>query len=108
MVFAVRRSHGPSWEPLSLHEQAQWLPHAYFIDDLVREGFVLLAGPLGADGALIIVEAADEAAVNARLEADPWTLSGHLITTSVLAWDVLVGEIADSTRTPREQDQPIV
>ena len=55
-----------------MREQDAWDEHAAFMDGLVEDGFVLLGGPLGADRALLIVDAASEEAVRERLARDPW------------------------------------
>ncbi|MGH3013080.1 MAG: hypothetical protein ACRDMY_14755, partial [Gaiellaceae bacterium] len=49
------------------------------MDGLVEDGFVVLGGPLG-DGerVLLVVEAADEREIEARLAADPWLPMGIL------------------------------
>jgi uncharacterized protein YciI len=62
------------------------------MDSLVEEGFVVLGGPVGeGDGeeALLVVEAADEAAVHARLAGDPWP-DELLRTASVRPWQVVL------------------
>jgi uncharacterized protein YciI len=74
------------------------------MDELADAGFVLLAGPL--DGSeqgrlrvLLILEAADEAEIHNRLEADPWATSGQVEVTSIEPWTVFVG--ADRLRLPQ-------
>lgn len=72
--FVVTCEHGPGWDDTrGIRQQAGWDEHAAFLDALVADGFVVLGGPLG-DGhrALLVVEAADEDDVRARLEPDPW------------------------------------
>jgi uncharacterized protein YciI len=73
--FVVEAGNGPGYDPArGRREQPLWDEHAAFMDRLVEEGFVVLGGPLGRDGdtVLLVVEAADEAAVRARLDEDPW------------------------------------
>ena len=87
-MFAVYEEPGPGWDTARpRREQEGWDEHAAFMDALVAEGFVLMGGPLG-DGerVLLAVEAADEAAVRARLAADPWEPAGLLTTGRVLPW----------------------
>jgi uncharacterized protein YciI len=59
------------------------------MDGLVEEGFVLLGGPVG-DGSrvLLAVEADDEAAVRARLAADPWEPLGVLRLERLEPWSL--------------------
>ena len=71
-VFAVLRAHGPAWKHgQPLEAQEGWLAHACFMDEMAAEGFIVLGGPLGTDGALLIIKAKDEGAVRARLRAAP-------------------------------------
>ena len=91
--FAVIRERGPAWDgALELDEQEAWAEHAAFMNGLVNDEFVRLGGPLG-DGAtvLLIVDAEDEAAIHARLAADPWTPMGLLRVTRVEPWEILLG-----------------
>jgi uncharacterized protein YciI len=105
MLFAMIRRGGPAWDTSRpLREQDGWGEHAAFMDALFDEGFVVLAGPLG-DGhrgqggdsehrVLLIFDADSEGAIDARLDADPWTPMGMLETVSVEPWDVLLGELS--------------
>jgi uncharacterized protein YciI len=90
--FAVIRRHGPAWDSSrSLREQDEWDEHAEFMDGLTDEGFIVLAGPLGDSGrVLIVIDAEDEAEVRARLAADPWTDTGLLVIERVDVWNVLL------------------
>jgi hypothetical protein len=72
--FAVTTVHGPGWDgSREIREQQAWDDHAVFMDDLVDAGFIILGGPLDdGDRALLVIEAADEDEVRARLGQDPW------------------------------------
>lgn len=100
-VFAVTMDKGPSWDPTrERREQRGWDEHAEFMDDLVEGGFVILGGPIG-DGeqALVIVEAADDGEVAARLEGDPWLTTGILQIGAVRPWAIwLDGRQRNQTR----------
>ena len=92
--FAVTNLHGPDWDPTrGLRQQDSWDEHAAFMDGLVEDGFVLLGGPLGADRALLIVDATSEEEVRERLAQDPWTPMRMLVVESVERWEVLLGEL---------------
>jgi uncharacterized protein YciI len=96
--FAVTNLHGPAWDPArGLREQDAWDEHAAFMDDLVDDGFVLLGGPLGANRALLIVEAASEEEARERLAQDPWTPTRMLGVESVEPWEILLGELPTSS-----------
>jgi uncharacterized protein len=93
--FAVTRERGPAWDASRpMRGQDRWDDHAAFMDALDEDGFVVLGGPVG-DGErrfLLIVRAEDEAAVHARLAADPWVPMELLRTASIELWEILLGE----------------
>jgi uncharacterized protein YciI len=89
-VFALTEASGPSWDPTrERREQDGWEEHAAFMDDLTDDGFVILGGPIG-DGqeVLLVVEAADERAVEGRLELDPWLSMGTLRIAEIRPWTI--------------------
>jgi uncharacterized protein YciI len=94
-TFVVVRSHGSAWNPaVALEAQAGWTAHAAFMDALYEDGFAALVGPLeGTDTALLVVRADDAEDARRRLEADPWTASDHLRTTSVTPWTLRLGSL---------------
>lgn len=94
-VFAVLRSRGPTWDDSkALEEQADWPAHAAFMDDLHAQGIAALVGPLeGTRDALLILRASSEAAIEARLAADPWTRSGLLVTRQISPWQLRLGSL---------------
>jgi hypothetical protein len=72
--FAVTIGYGPQWDHARpIRQQDGWDEHAAFMDGLVDSGLVIVGGPLGTgERVLLLVEAADEEQVRARLGADPW------------------------------------
>jgi uncharacterized protein YciI len=97
--FAVTNLHGPAWDPTrGLREQDAWDEHAAFMDGLVDDGFVLLGGPLGADRALLVVDASSEEEVRERLARDPWTPMRVLGVERVEPWEILLGELPTRSR----------
>ena len=94
--YAVIRTRGPAWDrQASLRAQPLWHEHARFIDALVTEGFIRMAGPLeGGDDVLLICHGESPEGVEARLVEDPWTAADMLHTTRISPWNVLVGELA--------------
>jgi len=89
--FLVKHVPGPAWDDSRPRRQQDgWDEHAAFMDDLTAEGFIVLGGPVGAgDGhyALLVVDAENEAAIRARLAADPWEAT-ILRTESIEPWSV--------------------
>ena len=70
MDFLVTRAHWRNWDTSRLRrEQDGWDDHAAFMNQLVADGH----------SALLVVEAASEADVRARLADDPW--SEHVLAT---------------------------
>jgi uncharacterized protein YciI len=96
-IFAVIRTRGPRWndsEPMEAQEG--WRPHADYMNALVADGFMVLGGPLvGTRDVLLIVRAADESEVEARLAQDCWTVSGLLQTRQISPWWLRLGSLGD-------------
>jgi uncharacterized protein YciI len=95
--FVVVREAGIGWtDGAGALAQPGVAEHSSFMNELADQGFLLLAGPLANSEldrirALVIVEAADEAAIEERLAADPWARAEKLRTVSVTPWQVFVG-----------------
>ena len=91
--FLVKHVPGPDWDHSRLRrEQDGWDEHAAFIDGLAAEGVIVLGGPVGAgdgDYALLVVDLENEAAIRARLAADPWE-DTILEIESIEPWTVWV------------------
>jgi uncharacterized protein YciI len=87
----VEYGRGPAWDPSRRRrEQSGWDQHAAFMDALTGEGLVVLGGPIGEEDGekvLVVVRGDDEAAVRARLDADPW-LGGILTIASLRPWTI--------------------
>ena len=89
-VFAVTEVSGPGWDASrARREQDAWGEHAAFMDGLVEEGFVLIAGPIGeGERVLLIVEAGDEREVRARFAEDPWLSMEILGIATIEPWTI--------------------
>ena len=91
--FLVERAKGPAWDHSKpRREQAGWDAHAAFMDALAEQRFVVLGGPIGegdGDNALLVVDAASEAAIRARLADDPWG-EDMLTIESIRPWSVWI------------------
>jgi uncharacterized protein YciI len=74
-----------------MRDQALWAGHAAFMNALAAEGFVVLGGPLGTgEEVLLVIDAASEDTIRARLAGDPWTDARLLVIKSVQPWTVLL------------------
>jgi uncharacterized protein YciI len=90
--YVIRVERGGPWDwSRDMREQAGWDGHAHFMDGLVEEGFILLAGPLEGDReTLWIVEAESEAAIRERMAEDPWAVNGMLRPVRIERWTVVL------------------
>ena len=79
-LFAVVRGKGQAWDATKpMRSQQQWSEHAVFMDRLAADGFVVLGGPLGNRGdVLLAIKATDANEVKFTLQRDPWSKSGIL------------------------------
>jgi uncharacterized protein YciI len=102
--YAVTRVHGPSWDDSSSgREQEKWDEHAAFMDALTEEGFVVLGGPVGEEGhVLLIVDAESEGEIEARLAADLWAPMELLRTVKIERWEIPLGDPDLGARTARD------
>jgi uncharacterized protein YciI len=93
--FAVFREPGPAWDrSRPMRAQDRWDAHAAFMDALAEEGFIVLGGPLGGESRfLIVVDAADERAVEARFAQDPWVTMRLLRTAAIERWEILLRHV---------------
>ena len=90
--FVVQRVRGPAWSATApMRDQPLWAEHAAFMNALAAEGFVVLGGPLGTgEEVLLVIDAASEDTIRARLAGDPWTDARLLVIKSVQPWTVLL------------------
>ena len=94
-VFAVIRTRGPAWQDSRpLEGQADWAPHASFMNSLAKEGFVILGGPLeGTPDVLLVIGAKTPDEVRSRLAEDPWARKDLLRITQVAPWTLRLGSL---------------
>jgi hypothetical protein len=94
-LFVVIRTRGPAWqESRSLEDQADWAPHASFMNSLAKDGFVILGGPLeGTSDVLLVVRASTPAEVRSRLAEDPWAGNDLLRIIRVTPWTLRLGSL---------------
>jgi uncharacterized protein YciI len=94
-LFAVIRTRGPAFEPARpLEGQTDWAAHAAFMNGLVRDGAIILGGPLEGTADVLLVmraETADEA--RRQLAADPWAVQDLLRVTRISPWTLRLGAL---------------
>ena len=89
-VFLVVREPGMAWvRGKPLREQAGWVAHNAFMDQLVASGRVLFGGPLTAipNRIVLVASGKDREAVMDLLRDDPWCRDDVLRVASVHAWE---------------------
>jgi len=73
------------------------MPHADFMNALVKEGFVLLGGPLeSTSDVLLVIRADSPEEIENRLAADPWSEMALLRTTRMMPWTLRLGSLPRS------------
>ena len=66
--------------------------HRVYLNQLVDQGSLLMAGPFADErGGLIVFEAEDETAVRAMMDDDPFTINGVFATTEIRPWVLVAG-----------------
>jgi uncharacterized protein YciI len=66
--------------------------HRVYLNQLVAEGKLLMAGPFADEtGGIIIFEAVDQAEVESMMAADPFTINGVFATTEIKPWTLVAG-----------------
>ena len=78
-MYAIVYRAGPSWRPGVPMEQQGLREHFYYLRDLHARGVILLAGPLGADGGLVLLRASDQAEADRLMAADPAVIAGLFV-----------------------------
>ncbi len=93
MIYAVvQRQRGSKWDlSKPMEEQILWNEHAAFMEELVDRGFVVLGGPVGDEGrVLLIVQADGEDEIRATLAEDPWS-EDLLLIAGIDRWTIRLG-----------------
>jgi uncharacterized protein YciI len=89
-LYLVFRDPGPSWvRGVPTREQPLWDEHAAFMDRILEQGRIVLAGPYADfSRALIIVQANSAKEALALLNDDPWEKAGILVPGEVVEWRI--------------------
>ena len=75
-LYAVIYDVGPKWRAGVPMEQQGLREHFFYMRDLHARGVILLAGPMGGDGGLVILRATDQAAAERVVADDPAVTAG--------------------------------
>ena len=93
MHFVLSYEKAPGYEE---RQKPYSAAHLAYLEGLVRQGHLLLAGNLGnpADGsALLLFQAASSDAIKAFAQNDPYVLHGIISRWSVRPWDTALGTL---------------
>lgn len=79
-LYAIVFRPGPKWKPgKPFIEQDKIREHYAYVKGLFRDGHIFAAGGLGAENGLVLFHAADQAAADAILAADPMIQEGSFL-----------------------------
>lgn len=96
-LYAVTRRAGSGWRAdRQLQEQAEYRPHADYMNGLHAQGVVVFGGFLdGGPEVLLVMRAGSPAEVRAALDADPWSPLDILPIDRIAVWSLGLGELPD-------------
>ena len=94
-LFAVIRTRGPDWQSsLDLEQQPGWREHAVFMNGLLRDGHIVLGGPLeGTPDVLLIMRASSPEEIASLLNPDPWAATDQLRISKIMPWNLRLGTL---------------
>lgn len=79
-LFAVVYRPGPRWKIGAALKDQDLRGHFFYLRDLSQKGVVMVAGPLGEDGGLVILRASDQEAASKMASVDPAVLAGVFLS----------------------------
>lgn len=88
-VYALTYTYGGPSEILAEHRPA----HRAFLRELQERGVNLASGPLGDDGALIVLRADSAEHVEQIIREDPLVVHGAVTEHVVREWSVTIGAV---------------
>jgi YCII-related domain-containing protein len=91
-LFAVTEKRGRTWAGKKpMRSQKEWAEHASFMNGLAATGFVVLGGPIGESGdVMLVVDAEGKQEIIDRLSGDPWIQSGTIEVAEIRPWEILL------------------
>jgi uncharacterized protein YciI len=81
-LFAIVYEAGPNWTPGVPMAEQGLLDHFYYMRDLHQRGLIVIAGPMGEDGGLVILRAAGQPEANQVIAGDPAVRDGKFVGTA--------------------------
>ena len=86
VLYAVTYRAGPAWQPGRPMEAQGLRDHFFYMRSLHQQGLIAAAGPMGAEGGLMLIYVADRAAAEAILARDP-AIQARIFTADVQRFD---------------------
>ncbi len=99
-LFAIVYRPGPAWKPGVPMKDQGLRDHFHYVKSLHARGDIVLAGPFGPDGGLMLFHAADQSAADAVVVNDPAVKAGIFLATLQRYVPAFTGNGATSTATP--------
>lgn len=91
-IFSVEYVYGPEAEEARVEHRPK---HREWLARLAEEEVVLASGPYAdGAGALLIINAADEAAVQDLISQDPMTVGGGVTGLKISGWNPVIGQLS--------------
>lgn len=94
--YVIRVERGGPWDwSRDMRKQDGWDDHAAYMDAILEDGFLLMAGPLEGDRyTLWLVEAESEDQIRRRMAEDPWAANGMLRPVQIERWTIVMDAFA--------------
>lgn len=78
-LYAIRYEPGPNWRAGVALQEQDLRAHFFYLRDLGEKATVLVAGPMGENGGLVILSVADESAARQIMTEDPAVIAGIFV-----------------------------
>lgn len=78
-LFVIIYRAGPNWTHDVPVQQQGLLEHFRYMQDIERQGRIMIAGPMGADGGLVVLRAADQGEAERVIREDPAVIAGKFL-----------------------------
>lgn len=86
-IYAIRYNYSPDTDLIARTRPV----HREYLRSLFDQGALLASGPLGSDGALLIVRADDATEALSLVNADPFNEVGVIVEREALEWTQVYG-----------------
>ena len=98
--FAIIYRAGPAWRRDVPMERQDLRAHFFYLRALDQDGRIILAGPVGPEGGLVVLTASDQADADAVVATDPAVVAGVFVADAMPFIPRFVGQEALSPVGP--------